>query len=79
MEWRTKDISRTYKMSFQTIQIRARALGIKPIIKNNRQHHIFTKEQVYDIVNYPLRISKPSNVFYINQIFHIYESKMNYE
>ena len=79
MEWLTKDVSKTYRLSVGIIRKRAKSLGIAPVIKNNRMHHHFTKEQVYQIVNYPLKISKPNNVIYSTQTIEVYHSLINFD
>jgi len=71
------EVSEAYKLSTSLIRGRARNLGFKPTLKNKHYSYNFTKEQVYELINYkktPLNIE----VIYVTQTFYIRESKMNF-
>lgn len=77
-----KQISLLYNINIETLRKRAYLLNIKPIGKKEKSKaYIYSKEQIYQIVEY----KSDKEIIYINRSFkeietyYIYPSKMNYE
>jgi hypothetical protein len=75
----TKDISIAYGLNVETIRLRARALGLKPITYKKSIQYLFNHSEVNEIVNYSTKAIKLPKIIYVTQTFEIYQSKMNYE
>ena len=75
----TKDISIAYGLSVETIRLRARALGLKPITYKKSSQYLFNHSDVNEIVNYSTKAIKLPKVIYVTQTFLIIPSKMNYD
>lgn len=72
-----KEISLNYGISVETIRYRAMSLGFD---KNDYSTKFYSSEQAEKIANfYRKGASKIPDIIHHTVVYHIYESKMNYE
>jgi hypothetical protein len=74
----SEQVSEAYKFSLSTIRLRARLLGISPIVFDGIKQYLFTQNEVLDIVNYGRKTPKIPSVIYVHTIWEVRESKLNF-
>jgi len=77
IRYTSEQVAEAYKYSVSTIRLRARLLGIKPIIFEGFKQYLFYQDEVLDIVNYGRKTEKIPEIIYVTQTYWIIESKMN--